>query len=97
MGRSERGVTSESPAAGVACPKCEGQSKPGAAFCKFCGIRFPSTECHGCGAEREPDGAYCSDCGAKYELESMLEVTDLKDRRRADRRFERKGVKVKHF
>ena len=81
---AQRGVTSESQAEGDTCPRCAGQAKPGAAFCKFCGIRFPSTECHGCGAEREPDGAFCPHCGINYALESMLGVTDLRSRRRDD-------------
>ena len=54
------------------CPKCKGELKDTAKFCKFCGANLKEYEekavkyCSECGAELD-GGAFCSECGAPCE------------------------------
>src|SRR5713226_10161449 len=44
------------------CPRCEGENREGARFCRECGALFAAV-CSSCGAKVEAGSKFCDNCG----------------------------------
>ena len=45
------------------CPRCQGDNRDGARFCRECGATFAAV-CPSCGAKVEAGSKFCDSCGA---------------------------------
>src|SRR5713101_1064022 len=44
------------------CPRCEGENREGARFCRECGALFAAV-CSSCGAKVDGGSKFCDNCG----------------------------------
>jgi len=70
-------TSSSQPALSSSCPRCNGEVKPGAAFCMHCGsalsapamVAQPSTRpCPACRTEVPVESAFCTNCGQNMQV-----------------------------
>ena len=55
----------------MTCPRCGGESRPGAVFCSDCGANLGGA-CPACGAPRRGAGRFCETCGAPLGAAAAL-------------------------
>jgi class 3 adenylate cyclase len=68
----------------VTCPSCDTENRPGARFCRGCGIALGQA-CPSCGAGATPDQRFCDVCG--HELGAATASAPGQPERVAERRL----------